>query len=88
MSFIHAREYLQEGDAVIVNCDTQCNVIIMTDSEFANYKSGRQFRHYGGFYKMFPASILVPHADHWNTVLDLAGGHANIRYSITYAKSG
>ncbi len=86
MNFIHAREYLQQGDAVIVNCDYACNICVMTDSEFQNYRTGRQFRHFGGFYKLFPARISVPHSDHWNVTLDLGGGAANIKYSITYWK--
>lgn len=87
MSFIHAREYLEGGDSVVVNCNYRCNICVMTDSEFANYQAGRPFRHFGGHYDRFPAQIPVPHADHWNTTLDLGGGSAsNVRYSITYIK--
>jgi hypothetical protein len=86
MDFIHAREYLQQGDIVVVNSSHQCNVVLTTDSEFANYRSGRSFHHYGGHYKMFPARIAVPHSDNWNITLDLGGGSANIRYSISYVK--
>jgi uncharacterized protein DUF1883 len=86
MDFIHAREYLQAGDIVLVNSSHQCNIVLTTDTEFDNYKSGRNFRHSGGHYKMFPARIPVPHADNWNVTLDLGGGLANIRYSIAYIK--
>ena len=84
--FIHAREYLQQGDVVVVNSSHQCNVALTTDIEFENYRTGRQFRHWGGFYKMFPARIVVPHTDNWNITLDLGGGSADIRYSISYIK--
>jgi len=86
MDFIHAREYLQQGDVVVVDSSHQCNIILTTDNEFNNYRSGRQFRHYGGHYKMFPAKIAVPHPDNWNITLDLGGGSANLRYSISYLK--
>ena len=86
MDFIHSREHLQQGDFVVVDSSHQCNIVLTTDSEFANYKSGRSFRHYGGHYKMFPARIPVPHTDNWNVTLDLGGGSANIRYSISYVK--
>ena len=86
MDFIHAREYLQGGDIVVVNSTHQCNIVLTTDSEFENYRSGRKFGHYGGRYKMFPARIPVPHADNWNVALDLGGGSASIRYSIGYIK--
>ena len=85
-NFIHAREFLDDGDVVIVNCDHQCNVLVMSDSDFSNYKRGGQFHYHGGFYKMLPARIAVPHSGHWNTVIDLGGGRANIRYNIGYLK--
>jgi hypothetical protein len=86
MDFIHAREYLQQGDTVVVNSSHQCNICLMIDSEFNSYRSGRSFQNYGGFYTHFPVSIIVPHTDNWNVTLDLAGGTANIQYSISYIK--
>ncbi|HZU25919.1 MAG TPA: DUF1883 domain-containing protein [Bryobacteraceae bacterium] len=84
--FIHAREHLQKGDIVVVESSHQCNVCLTTDAEFSKYKSGRKFRHYGGFARIFPARIVVPHAANWNITLDLGGGRANIQYSISYIK--
>jgi hypothetical protein len=46
--FIHAREYLNEGDVVIVECSHQCNIILLDDSNFQNYRSGHSFKHFGG----------------------------------------
>jgi hypothetical protein len=86
MSHIHAREYLDSGDIVVVNCDHQCNVLVMNDSNYHSYRSGQRFEYHGGHYKMLPARISVPHADHWNTVIDLGGGRASIRYNIGYLK--
>ena len=85
-NFIHAREWLDDGDVVIVNCDHQCNVLVMDDSDFSSYRSGRQYRYYGGFFRMLPARVTVPHSGNWNTVIDLGGGRANIRYNISYLK--
>lgn len=84
--FIHAREYLTAGSIVKLNCDTQCNFMIMTDSDFSNYRNRRSYHYYGGFCKMFPATIAVPHNDNWNVVIDLGGRRANITYSISYIK--
>jgi len=86
MSFIHAREYLQKGDAVIVNSSHQCNICLTTDSEFGNYRSGTTFRYNGGHYSRFPVRLIVPHTDDWNVTLDLGGGPGNLRYSINYPK--
>lgn len=85
--FIHAREYLDEGDVVVVSCSHQCNVRLMDDSNFSYYRRGQGHRYYGGFFRVLPARIAVPHSGHWNVAIDLGGGRANIRYSINYLKA-
>jgi hypothetical protein len=85
--FIHAREYLSAGDLVVVQCSHQCNVRLTDDSNFQAYRSGRQHRAYGGFFRMLPARIAVPHDGYWNVTIDLGGGRANINYSINYIKA-
>jgi len=84
MSHIHAREYLAGGSAVQVNCDHQCNVLVMDDHNYRRYRQGDSFHFHGGFYRRLPAVIRVPATGDWNVVLDLAGRRANIRYSISY----
>jgi hypothetical protein len=86
MNFIHSREYLNEGDVVVLDCDTQCNFMITTDSNFSSYKRRDAFTYYGGHFERFPAQIVVPHSDNWNVTIDLAGGRANIRYNLSYLK--
>ena len=36
--FIHSREHLNRGNIVQVDCDTQCNVMLLSDTEFSNYR--------------------------------------------------
>ncbi|MDX6696204.1 MAG: hypothetical protein QOF02_3807 [Blastocatellia bacterium] len=86
MSFLHKREYLDEGDVVVVNCSHQCNVMLTTDENFQRYRRGDEFHYHGGFYKRLPARIPVPRTGQWNITLDLGGGNANIRYSINIIK--
>lgn len=83
MDFIHAREYLDEGQSVRVDCDHQCNVMLTDDANFSIYRRGGSFHYFGGFYKYFPVVLTPPHAGYWNVTIDLGGGQANIRYSIT-----
>jgi hypothetical protein len=85
-NFIHSREYLKAGDTVRLDCDTQCNFRITTDSEFSSFRRGGACRYYGGFYKSFPAAITAPHSGYWNVIIDLGGGRANIRYDLTVIK--
>lgn len=86
MDFIHAQEHLNDGDVVRLDCDTQCNFRLMTDSNFSSYRRGGRHEYYGGFFTHFPATITAPHSGHWNVVIDLGGGRANIRYNLSYLK--
>lgn len=87
MEFLHQSEYLDSGDVVILDCDTQCNFMLLDDSNFYAYRARRSHRYYGGHFKYFPARITAPHAGNWHIVIDLGGGSANIRYSIRVLKS-
>jgi hypothetical protein len=84
MQFIHAREHLNDGDVVRISCDTQCNVMLTTDSEFERFKRGEGCTYHGGFYRQFPALIRPKHSGYWNITLDVGEGYeATIKYSIT-----
>ena len=76
------RLFLQDGDVVEVDSDTQANVLLMDDSDYANYKSGRSYHYYGGFFTDFPARLAPPRSGYWNVVLNLGGGHATVRHSM------
>lgn len=83
MSFLHKRLHLNQGDVVVVNCSHQCNVMLLTDVNFNNYRRGARFEYRGGFFKMLPAKIAAPHGGEWNIVLDLGGRSASVRHSIS-----
>ncbi len=40
MQFLHQREYLHQGDVVVVNCSHRCNIRLMSDSDFSSYRRG------------------------------------------------
>lgn len=83
MGFIHARQQLKTGQSIRVDCDTQCNVMLTDDTNFNSYKRRHRCTYYGGHYKKFPVVITPPHGGNWNVTIDLGGGRANIRYSIS-----
>jgi hypothetical protein len=86
MKFLHAREYVAGTQYIRVDSDTQCNVILTDDANFQAYQRGETFRYFGGgFFKEFPAILVPPYPGNWNVTIDLGGGSANIRYSITVA---
>lgn len=84
MQHIHAREHLEGGSTVRVDCDHQCNVLLMDDPNYARYRRSGEYRYFGGFFRRLPALVAVPHDGFWNVVLDLGGGSANLRYNISY----
>jgi hypothetical protein len=84
--FLHQREHLERGDVAVLMCDTQCNFMLLDDANFSAYRSGSRFDYYGGHFRRFPARIVVPRSDYWNVVIDLGGGGANIRYSLSFIK--
>ncbi|QRO34143.1 DUF1883 domain-containing protein [Chromobacterium violaceum] len=82
MSFLHTREYLEEGDIVVVDCSHRCNVKLTDDSNFYRYKNGGQYKYFGGYYERLPVRIVAPHSGNWNITIDLNGGSATIKHSI------
>lgn len=85
--FIHARKYLNTGDTVQLDCDTQCNFMLLDDANFNNYKNRKKFTYYGGHFTHFPAHITAPHTTTWNVVIDLGGGRANIKYNLSVIRA-
>lgn len=83
MDFIHSREFLNSNQYFRVDCDTQCNIQLMDDTNFAAYKASRTYRSSGGFFKEFPAILVPPCAGYWNVAMDLGGGSATIKYKIS-----
>jgi hypothetical protein len=82
---VHEQQYLNAGDVVIVDFDTQCNVMVMDDINFRNFKSGRKFEYHGGFYDKRPAQIKVPRTGNWNIYID-GWGTGQLKYEISYIK--
>lgn len=81
---IHAREHLSGGDAFVVNCTHQSNVLVMDDVNLRRYQQGERAQYYGGFFKRFPAQVSVPVAGYWNILLECPPG---ARYGMQTLKS-
>lgn len=79
---LHKRLFMKDGDVVEVACDTQANVLLMTDSDYSDYNAHRSYHYFGGFFTHFPARLTPPHSGYWNVVLDLGGGKASVRHTM------
>lgn len=87
MDFIHTDEYLNRGDVVVVDCDTQCNVMLTDDINFSRFRRGDSCDYRGGFYDRFPVRIAAPQSGRWHITIDVGEGYsANIHYSINVVR--
>jgi hypothetical protein len=86
-TFIRERQKLSQGDVVVVECDHQCDVRLTDDPNFDVFHRGQPHRYYGGFYRMFPARIVVPRSGYWNVIINLGGTRADAKYHIYYEKA-
>ena len=75
----HFRKHLNGGGAFLVNSSHQTNVLVMDDHNLSRWKRGESFSYHGGFRKMFPTQVHVPHSGYWNLILELPGG---ARYNV------
>lgn len=89
MDFLHQREHLNKDDIVEVDCSHQCNIVLLNDNNFTKYKNGKTYTHHGGggFFKKLPARLQTPSTGYWNIVLDISGGAANIKHSVTIIRT-
>jgi hypothetical protein len=87
MEYRHWRFWLDSHQFVRVHSDTQCNVLLMDDSDFRNYHAGRAHGYYGGWRKYFPTDVYPPGYGFWNLVIDLDGGRAMMRLGVSVETS-
>lgn len=79
MNYLHYEFDLAADDVVEVTLDKQANVLLLDASNFASYRSRRQYRYYGGLAKSSPVRLAAPHAGHWHVVVDLGGYPGTVR---------
>lgn len=69
------------GDRVRVDIDIAANVILVDDFGFHSYRSGGQYRYWGGQARRTPILLTVPYDGNWHLVIDLGGGSGTFRHS-------
>jgi hypothetical protein len=74
--------FLDAGSVVGVEVDTRVMVRLVDQANFQAYRSGRQYRFFGGEAIRSPIPIEVPSSGHWYVVIDFNGGSGNVRSSV------
>ena len=81
--FLDHEVWAQAGDFVEVTLSgNAANVLLVDETNFQNYRSGRQFRYYGGYFTRSPAVIQVPFPGKWHVVVDLGGRAGSVSAAV------
>jgi hypothetical protein len=76
----------KRGATVTVSLSgSAANVRLLDESNFRNYRSGRQHRYYGGLAKRSPVRFEIPHNGRWHITVDLGGLRGHVRASVQIA---
>lgn len=75
----------QRGDVWRVELDRGANVFMVNSSNFSAFKSGRDFRHFGGggLINRSPHDFVVPRAGRWHIVAHTWGLRNSARISVS-----
>lgn len=73
---------VDKGKIIEVILSAAANVRLMDQSNYVNYKNGRQHKYYGGYVKRSPYKISVPNSGHWYVTIDLGGYAGSLRCSV------
>lgn len=82
MNFVWSEANLLSHNKVKVTISRQANVMLLDRQNFTNYKNGRRFQYFGGYYKRSPVILVPPRPGHWYIVIDLGKYSGTINYSI------
>lgn len=84
MRYLQKEVQLNSGEALKVTLSGAANVLLMDWNSLNNYKNGRSFNYYGGYYTSSPVFIAPPYPGRWNVVVDLGGrgGSVHASYEI------
>ena len=82
MIFLHTDFWIGPNDQVLVDLDSQANVMLLDDLSLSAYKRGQAFNYFGGWAIRSPVCLSPPHQGHWNVVVDLGGQAGQVRAGI------
>lgn len=73
----------EKGDIIQVTLyGTASNVLLLSEENFQNYRSGRDYTYFGGYYTRSPAVLTAPASGRWHVVVDLGGRAGQVTASV------
>jgi len=88
MNYLHSELNLDSDDVVVVNLDSQANVMLMDWANFEAYRNRRAYRYYGGHAEKTPVRLAVPRSGRWHLIVDLGGYAGTVKAGVGVEKSG
>ncbi|MEA3387120.1 MAG: DUF1883 domain-containing protein [Patescibacteria group bacterium] len=83
MQFIHNDlGQRKRGEIIEITLTSGANVRLMDNSNFSNYKNGRQHRYTGGLAKRSPLKLAIPSTGRWHIAIDMQGLRGSTKASI------
>lgn len=85
MNYLHYEIDVDPNDstAVIeVVMDRSANVLLLDDSNYENYQTGKTYRYWGGLARESPVRLVPPRSGHWHVVINLGGFPGTVRASV------
>jgi hypothetical protein len=82
------RRYLTKGELVVIRCNKKCNIRLMDDVNFEQFKRGSVPEYLGGFYHILPAKIIVPASGYWNIDVDAGWLDPDVKCEIDCISGG
>jgi hypothetical protein len=88
MDFLHTDFSGGPKDVVLVNLDSQANVMLLDDTNFSAYRRGDSFRYCGGWACQSPVRLSPPRYGRWHVVVDLGGNAGRVRAGVRFVRTG
>ena len=73
---------LEAGESVRVMLDAPSNVMLVDDSNLANYTSGKEFEYFGGLAAKSPVDLVAPRPGRWNVLIDTGDADGSVSASV------
>jgi len=85
----HDLGHREAGESVSVRLSgSACNVILVDQRNFAQYRAGLPFRYTGGHCFRSPVELEIASDGHWYVVVDLGGYRGRVRGSVDVRPTG
>lgn len=75
--------HIQQGALVEISLrGSAANVLLLDPHNLGKFRSGREYRYYGGHATSSPVHITVPTTGNWHVVVNLGGHRGTVQSAV------